>query len=131
MSIESNKQLVLGAYASVSEGNLAGFMDRLSDNVRWTFDGTHRFAKTFHGKQDILNNLFGPLSERLVAGIKVHVKNCIAEGDQVVVEAQGEARSKDGRNYNNTYCIVLKLENGKIASMHEYLDTELVKAIFG
>ena len=131
MSTETNKQVVIDAYASVSAGNLAGFMDRLSDDVRWTFFGTHRFARTFHGKEDILKNLFGPLGERLDGSIKVQVKNTIAAGEQVVVEAQGEARTKDGRDYNNTYCLVLRLENGKIAEIHEYLDTELVKAIFG
>ncbi len=57
--------------------------------------------------------------------------NAIAEGDQVVVEAQGEARTKDGRDYNNLYCIVLKLKDGKITEIREYTDTDLTKAIFG
>ena len=47
MRIEANKQLVRDAYASISAGNLGGFMDRLSDDVTWTFFGSHRFAKTF------------------------------------------------------------------------------------
>ena len=106
-------------------------MNRLSDDVRWTFFGTHPYAGTFHGKDDILKNLFGSLGEKLEGTIKVHVKNVIAEGDQGVVEAQGESRTKDGRDYNNTYCLVLKLKAGKIAEIREYLDTELVSAIFG
>ncbi len=131
MSTEANKQVVIDAYASIAAGNLEGFMNRLSDDVRWTFFGTHPYAGTFHGKDDILKNLFGSLGEKLEGPIKVHVKNVIAEGDQVVVEAQGESRTKDGRDYNNTYCLVLKLKAGKIAEIREYLDTELVSAIFG
>jgi ketosteroid isomerase-like protein len=49
----------------------------------------------------------------------------------VVVEAQGDARTKDGRDYRNTYCFVLKLANGKITESREYMDTQLVKATFG
>jgi ketosteroid isomerase-like protein len=47
------------------------------------------------------------------------------------VEERGEAPTKDGRSYNNTYCIVLTLRNGKISQIREYLDSELVTAIFG
>jgi uncharacterized protein len=49
----------------------------------------------------------------------------------VVVEAQSNARTKDGRDYSNTYCFVLKLANGKITESREYMDTQLVKATFG
>ena len=59
------------------------------------------------------------------------MKNLVAEGNQVVVEALGESRTKDGRDYNNIYCLVLRLEDEKIAEIREYLDTELVKSIFG
>jgi hypothetical protein len=131
MGTEANKRVVLDAYAAITEGNLDGFMDRLTDDVRWTFFGTHRYAGTFRGKDDIRDNLFSSLAERLEGTIRIHVKNVIAEGEHVVVEARGESRTKDGRDYNNTYCIVLRLENGKIAEMREYLDTELVTAVFG
>ncbi len=131
MSIEANKQLVRDAYASISAGNLGGFMDRLTDDVTWTFFGSHRFAKTFNGKEDITQNLFDVLGAQLEGSLTVNVKNLIAEGNQVVVEALGEARANDGRDYNNIYCLVLRLEDGKIAEIREYLDTELVKSIFG
>ncbi len=98
MSIETNKQLVRDAYAAISAGNLDGFMDRLTDDVTWTFFGSHRFAKTFNGKDDITQNLFDVLGAQLESGIVVNVKNLIAEGNQFVVEALGEARAKDGRD---------------------------------
>ena len=131
MSIEDNKSLVRRAYESVSEGNVDGFMDSLSDDVRWTFFGEHRFAKTFVGKDDILENLFGPLAGELVDGLRLNIGNVIAEGNYVVLEAMGESTVKAGGTYNNTYCYVVEVRDGKIAEMREYLDTELVSKVFG
>jgi len=68
---------------------------------------------------------------RVVKSFKFHVDNLIAEEDRVVVEGRDEAPTKDGRAYNNTYCIVVTLRNGKISQIREYLDSELVSAIFG
>ena len=85
----------------------------------------------FKGKDDIYKNLFGPIREVLDGTIRMNVTNVAAENDTVVVEARGDARTKDGRDYRNTYCFVLKLANGKITESREYMDTQLVKATFG
>ena len=131
MSSESNKQIVPSAYAALNAGDSAGYFNRMADDVCVTYFGSHRFSRTFRGKDDIMKNFVPPLRERLEGSIKLHVTNAIAEGGQVVVEAQGEARTKDGRDYNNLYCIVLKLKDGKITEIREYMDTDLTKAIFG
>ena len=131
MSIEANKRLVREAYQAVSAGDVEGFLGRLADDARWTMYGTHRFARTFSGKADILANLFGPLGETLAGGIVIELSNLVAEGDVVVVEARGKSATKTGGTYNNTYCNVLTLRNGKIAEVREYLDTELVTKVFG
>lgn len=128
---ESNKQVALQAYAALKAGDVAGYFDRMADDVTVTYFGNHRFSRTFHGKGDIMENFVPPLLDRLEGPIKITVTNAIAEGDQVFVEAQGESRTKDGLDYNNLYGIVLKLKNGKIVEIREYMDTQLVKAIFG
>ena len=47
------------------------------------------------------------------------------------MQARGKSNTKAGGTYNNTYCQVFKVANGKIVEMVEYLDTELVTAAFG
>jgi uncharacterized protein len=131
VSAEANRQVVLEAYAKLNAGNAAGYWEHLAEDVRMTSFGTHRFARTFHGKDDLMKNFVPGLRERLDGTIKLHVTNIVAEGDHVVVEAQGEGRTKDGRDYNNLYCNVLTMKDGKIAEIREYLDTEMAKAIFG
>jgi uncharacterized protein len=131
MNSSENKQAVANAYASLAAGNPAPYLDLLGDDVSITVFGDHRFARTFKGKDDIYKNLFGPIREVLDGTIRMNVTNVAAENDTVVVEAQGDARTKDGRDYRNTYCFVLKLANGKITESREYMDTQLVKATFG
>jgi hypothetical protein len=131
MGIEENKQLVLDAYACLGRGEPEGFFDRLTDDVKWTFFGSHRYAGTFNGKDEIISGLFESLGELLEGPIKVHMRQVIAEGDTVVIEAKGEARGKNGKDYNNDYCIVVTVRDGKIAEMREHLDSELVTDVFG
>lgn len=131
MSTESNKQLVRELYAAISGGDVEGFVNRLADDVEWYFIGTHRFAGTLKGKDAIMKQLFEPLGDALTATISLDIKQLIAEGDKVVSEMQGSARSKDGKDYNNTYCIILTVRDGKVREMREYLDTELVTQVFG
>ena len=47
------------------------------------------------------------------------------------MEARGEALAKSGQRYDNHYCIVVSVRDGKIAAIREYLDSELVTAVFG
>ena len=55
----------------------------------------------------------------------------IAEGDYVVTQARGQAKTKSGGDYNNTYCIVYRFQDGQVAAVTEYLDTELVTKALG
>ena len=82
-----------------------------------------------HGKQKVLKGLRNALAARLENGgaIAMTIENLIAEGDYVAEQSHGKARTKDGKDYNNTYCRMWHITNGKIQAMQEYLDTELVR----
>ena len=130
--IEENKQIVREAYGAISKGDAEGFLNRLSDDIEWYFIGTHRFSGTMKGKEKIVNELFNVLGGELEGtGISLEIKQLIAEGNKVVAEMQGTAKSTSGKNYNNTYSLILTLKNGLITEIREYLDTELVTEVFG
>jgi ketosteroid isomerase-like protein len=63
--------------------------------------------------------------------IKSYATRILADGDFVVIQSRGDNTLKDGRRYNNDYCMVFRLENGKIKEIEEYLDTELVSSVMG
>ena len=104
----------------------------MSDDVRWTIMGTTKYSHTMNGKQEIIDKLLRPISAELESMGSNHVDNVIAEGDYVVVQQHATGRkTKTGNSYNNSYCLVYKVINGKIKEITEYLDTELVTAAFG
>ncbi|HIF08638.1 MAG TPA: hypothetical protein EYQ81_01495, partial [Sneathiellales bacterium] len=53
MSIADNKKVVLDAGAAITSGDMEAFYGALSDDVTWTFFGSHRYAGTFKGRKEI------------------------------------------------------------------------------
>jgi uncharacterized protein len=123
--------MVRAMFAELSKGNAERFLNNFADDCRFTIIGTSRYSGTFNGKQEFIARVLAPLSALLEGGIAITPDNFIAEGDYVAMQARGQSKTKAGGTYNNTYCQVFRLANGKIREMTEYLDTELVTAAFG
>ena len=49
----------------------------------------------------------------------------------MIVEARGDNLTREGKAYNNEYCFVFYLLDGKIKEVKEYADTALVEAVLG
>jgi uncharacterized protein len=131
MSAAENKQMVRNMFAELSKGNGQAFLDSMADNVRFTIIGSTKFSGTFNGKQEFVSKVLGPLGAQLEGGLAITPDNFIAEGDYVAMQARGDSRTKSGGTYNNTYCQVFRIADGKVQEVTEYLDTELVTKAFG
>jgi hypothetical protein len=131
MGAAENKQLIQNMFAELSKGNAEAFLGNMADDVRFTIIGTTKYSGTFKGKQELITKLLGPLTAQLEGGITLTPENFIAEGDYVAMQARGKATTKSGKPYNNTYCQVFRIANGKVQEVTEYLDTELVTTAFG
>lgn len=131
MGVSENKDIARTFFEAGNRGELQTCLDLFADDATWTNIGTTKLSKTFVGKQAMIDELLGPLFGALEGGITSRVDNIVAEGDFVVVESRGTARTKDGRPYDNTYCHVFTIRDGKIRAVTEYMDTELVSAVFG
>jgi ketosteroid isomerase-like protein len=104
----------------------------MADDVRWTIIGTTKFSRTMNGKEEILDKLMRPIMAQMESMGTSHIDNIIAEGDYVVVQQHASGRkTKSGKDYNNTYCLVYKVIDDKIKEITEYLDTELITSAFG
>jgi hypothetical protein len=129
MSAAENKELIrkLGEVKSLDE-----MLGMMADDVRWTLIGNTRFSGTFNGKKEFLDKLIYPLFAQMESMGTATTENMIAEGDYVVLQTSGKGRkTKLGNEYNNTYCIVYKVADGKVKEVTEYCDTELITAAFG
>jgi ketosteroid isomerase-like protein len=78
-----------------------------------------------------MEQLLGPLFGQLKAGISSEIERLTAEGDIVVSQTSGTAETLNGTPYNNTYCQIILIRDGKIAEVKVYFDTALVDSVFG
>ena len=131
MGIAENKQVVLDFYEAGARGDMDNSFALLADDIVWTNIGSTQFSGTFVGKQAIAEELLGPLFGRLKAGIASQIEHLIAEGETVVAQTLGMAETLNGTQYNNTYCQVIQIRDGKIAAVKEYMDTALIDSVFG
>ena len=126
MGIGENKRLLEHVYAEASKGNGAPLLESLADDVVWTIIGTTVMSGTFRGKTEVVQKIFGGLRARLVGPVVFTPQRFIAEGEDVVMLARGQATAKSGKPYNNSYCIVARIVDGRIKEMADYVDTELI-----
>ena len=131
MGIAENKQVVLDFYEAGARGDMDACFALLADDITWTNIGSTKLSGTFSGKQALVEQLLGPLFGQLKAGITAEIERLTAEGDIVIAQTSGTAERLDGTPYNNTYCQVIRIQDGKFAEVKEYMDTALVDSVFG
>jgi|SRR5882724_3444026 len=131
MSELENKELLRAIYSKLANGDGSLFVEHLDDDVIMRVTGRNSWSQTFNGKEALIRNLYGYVRSLTQEPRTVTPVRVIADDDHVVVEARGEMLRKDGVRYENEYCLVFKLANGKIVEMREYLDSALCERVLG
>jgi uncharacterized protein len=136
MSAADNKKLMQEIFAAAGNPDPAVrdrslFTASLADDATWVVTGQYSWSRAFTGKASILNELHGHVRSRLVERSRTIAHRFIADGDHVVVEAKGDNLTKEGVRYDNDYCLVFRLEHGKIKEIREYCDSVLTEKALG
>ena len=131
MSARENKRTVERFFEASNGGDMDTAMGLIADDIEWTDIGMTALSGTYRGKAELQEKLLGPLFGQLKQGIHMTIHRLVAEDDCVVAQTSGSAETLDGRRYDNTYCWIMRLRDGRIAEVTEYLDTELVTSVFG
>jgi ketosteroid isomerase-like protein len=131
MTTAANKQLVQQIFADSANRSGTTFADSLADDASWTVTGQYSWSHQFKGREAILNGLMGHFRSFFAERPRTVAFNFIADGDFVAVEARGDNVTKAGPRYDNQYCLVFRIENGKIKEIKEYCDSSLVERVLG
>jgi ketosteroid isomerase-like protein/acetyl esterase/lipase len=115
--------------ARFDAGDLAGALDMLADDVNWWIVGRQETqpAAGDHDREQI-TRLLRTMGSRLKNGLRMKVKGTVAEGDRAALEIESHGELDNGRVYNNQYHMLVRVRDGKIAEVREYLDTQHVAA---
>jgi len=131
MSAADNKKLVQQLYADAANRSGTTFVDNLADDACWIVTGQYSWSQHFRGREAIMNGLMGHFRSLFAERPRTIGYNFIADGDFVAVEARGDNVTKTGLRYDNQYCMVFRIENGKIREIKEYCDSTLVERVLG
>jgi len=125
---EANRQLAQKIVDAMNRGDAAGFLACFSDDMDYWMPGKTPLSGHLKGKKAWMK-FQEEVNRHLKQRITVTLKNLIVSGDWIVMEAQGRAVTHKDQDYNNTYCGILQVRDGKVVRVHEYLDTELVSNV--
>ena len=130
---EQNKQAVRSFFETLSSGDLERVRGLFHEDATWTVAARDiHGAGTHVGRDEIVDGFLAPVRGLFAPGDpKVDIQNLVAEGPWVAVEAKGRGHFADGRVYDNTYCFLLELEDGKVRTLREYMDTQYISTLTG
>jgi ketosteroid isomerase-like protein len=131
MSAADNKKLIQQVLADSANRSGTTFADNLAEDASWIVTGQYSWSHEFKGRDAIQNGLMGHFRSFFVERPRTVGFNFIADDDYVAVEARGDNVTKSGQRYDNQYCLVFRLENGKIKQIREYCDSTLVERVLG
>jgi ketosteroid isomerase-like protein len=126
MSASDNRLLMQRIFDGLARGDARPFVDSLDEAVVWTMKGANAWSGVYAGKTAIRRDLLAPLFDQFADQYLNVASAIIADGDTVVVESRGGVTTKAGARYENDYCWVFRVRDGKIVTITEYMDTELV-----
>ncbi len=123
MSLETNKQTVIGFLKSLSSGKPDE--KYLCADARWWVPGIGTVSReAFFAMSDNFQS-------RVKAPAVIGIDAVTAEEDRVAVEAHASAELHDGRMYENTYHFLFYLRDGKILEAREHNNSAIPAALFG
>ena len=128
---ETNRSLITKAFEGLRHGDPSHFMPLFAEDIEWRVMGSSAWSKHAKGLANVERDLVGPLFARF-AGPYLNIPELIlADGDHVVVLAKGDAETVEGKRYDNDYCFVFRMKDGRIVEVREYMDTILADAALG
>jgi len=129
MTSAENKALVQSIFEARSRRDPAPFVAAMADDFIWRITGSTAWSGDYVGKAAVRERLFKPLYAQFTAPTNITATRILADGDYVVVECKGDATTLSGERYANSYCFVMRLADGKLKELTEYMDTALVERV--
>ncbi len=134
MSTEATRALIEDFYAALRKGNKAKLLELLAPDAVWIPPAAAPVPRT-EGAQAIADALGGQVVREtfdLSKPFALEIRRIVADGDVAVVQQRLTATAKaTGNDYDNQYCWVYEVRDGRIAVLEEYADTVVAGRAMG
>ena len=128
----ANERLVMRWFEKLSAGDFEALKAMLHTEATWQVQvqgvqgaGAHK------GPKGIIDDFLKPVRLGLFqeGDPKLPVDNILSKGPLVAVECRGEGKMKNGTDYQNLYCWMVEVKDGKIFAIREYMDSFYVSTL--
>jgi ketosteroid isomerase-like protein len=119
------KQVVQRYLDALLDGDIDTIRDSFAEDATWTIYGDLPIAGPWEGRDRIVDDFLSTVGGTLFeAGTQsFEFPTLIAEGNTVALEWRVRARTAGGADYDNAYCGIFTVRDGRISSVREYLDS--------
>jgi uncharacterized protein len=129
MTAIENRALIQNIMEARSRRDPGPFIAAMADDFVWRIIGTTAWSGEYIGKAEVCERLLKPLYAQFLAPSSITATRILADGDYVVAQCDGDATTVSGERYANTYCFVIRMADGQLSEMTEYMDTALVDRV--
>ena len=131
MSLTADEQVVVDFFATLSSGDLAKLKTMFTEDAVWTvMPKSIPGAGAHHGPVGIADEFLTPIRGMFNPGDpKLKVTNVFGRDGWVCCETHTTGGFPDGKAYDNLYCWVLQVVNGKVKIVREYMDSGYVSTL--
>jgi ketosteroid isomerase-like protein len=127
--MSGNREIIAAAMDALANGDGRPFLAAMADDVCWIIEGSGAWSGRYEGKQAVRERLLMPLFAQFATTYTNRAARIIAEGNSVVVLCRGNVETVRGDRYDNSYCYVITMRDGRMIELCEFLDTALVDRV--
>lgn len=124
---EHNKQVVLAFIEAMGRGDAAAAAPCIAEDTFTLAKGFGKFAGV--RTHDTILATIEAFKQLMPGGMEPTILSVTGEDDRVVVEFEGNGTLLNGETYNNQYCMVFLLRDGRIRQVNEYFCTLLADKV--
>jgi ketosteroid isomerase-like protein len=124
---EANKQLAREMVDALTRADVDWVKEHYADDFRIWVTGSLPFS----GENDKAGAIAGmpAVLDLFPEGLTFTIRNMVAEGDTVAIEANSAGKTFRGDDYAQEYHFVMRARDGKITEWKEYMDTEHARQV--
>jgi len=132
MTSEQNKARVIEAWQVFKTRDPQRIAALFTEDAEWlappdnatavALGGSHRIVGRVLITQFLATEMY-----RIFRDIQIEFRGVHADGNTVIVEERMRATVPNGARYDNDYCFLFELADGRIRRVREYMDTQRAK----
>jgi ketosteroid isomerase-like protein len=138
MIITENKQRILDLWGAFATRDVELILSFFHEDAIWIAPHNNATAVAlggasgFQGAELIARFIAEDFGRLFVRDTKSEFRGLYADSDIVVAETRLQATLAGGQRYDNDYCFIFEMRDGRISVMREYMDTAKgYRMIFG